>query len=73
MLSLQAEDEEEDKDKCRICKNAVLFLKYKRVETKMIKCSECGKIGMSSTWTVEFVNGRVFRVWQDRYVIYLGG
>ncbi|XP_076442395.1 uncharacterized protein LOC143281206 [Babylonia areolata] len=37
-------EEEEDKDKCRICKNAVLFLKYKRVETKMIKCSECGKI-----------------------------
>ncbi|KAL8608654.1 hypothetical protein ACOMHN_002883 [Nucella lapillus] len=37
-------DEEEDKDKCTICSNAVLFLKYKRVETKMIKCAECGKL-----------------------------
>ncbi|KAK7490212.1 hypothetical protein BaRGS_00018557 [Batillaria attramentaria] len=35
----------EDVESCRICKNVVLVCgKNKRVETKMIKCSECGKI-----------------------------
>lgn len=35
----------EDRDSCRICKNAVYQGRNKKVETKMIRCSECGKIG----------------------------